>query len=437
MSKIVGKIAGPLVFFLLFMGVLEAGLRVSPELIHLGLLKRFQKDLRLSIAQRRELWNESQMREIERDDGGPPLRAFKPNARLHYHFRDAAERGTMVLDGQGFCNQDLAVHDRPEVDAVILGDSFAWCISIEPEAAWTAQLGVRTELSVLSLGRGGIGPYDYLQMLRNFGLSKHPDVVVMQIYEGNDLRDSIRYHEHVAAAREGKRLYAHAGDRARLALDYDTVLDNPIGRNSYSVNMLVVAVSEGVVALAREIRGDTRSDENFRYELRFPDSKVPMNLENADESEVRAARRLRDGEADLSAFDEALARFAELGREHGFTPMVTYAPSAYTAYASRVEFEDESLTELMPWFSETQRRYVRELCGRLGIEFLDLTPALQEASRELGPDELLYWPINVHWTQRGNGVVAETLAPALMRLHGAGAERDEIHSILPTAANTP
>jgi hypothetical protein len=359
------------------------------------------------------------MREIERDDGGPTLRVFKPHARVEYDFRDSGERGTMVLDDQGFCNPERDRYDLPKIDVIVIGDSFAWCIVLDPASTWTSQLGLLTQLSVFNLGRGGIGPYDYLQIFRHFGAPKHPDVVVMQIYEGNDLRDSIRYHEHVEAAREGRVLYADAADRSRRAMDYDSVLDNPIGRNSYAVNLLVVAVGEGVAGLVRAAAGDRREDEDFHYEFRFPERSVPMNVQNADESEVRSARRLKAGEIQLSAFDAALARFATMAREQGFSPLVTYAPSAYTAYAEYVVFEDESLQELMPWYSATQRQYLRARCQELGLPFFDLTPALQEAARALGPDHLLYYPINVHWTPEGNRAVAEALAPTVSSIERA------------------
>ena len=70
----------------------------------------------------------------------------------------------------------------------------------------------------------------------------------------------------------------------------------------------------------------------------------------------------------------------------------------------------------MPWFSASQRTHLRERCAALGLEFLDLTSALQAAARERGPEDLLYWSINIHWTQAGNRVVSEALAPEIERL---------------------
>ena len=156
---------------------------------------------------------------------------------------------------------------------------------------------------------------------------------------------------------------------------------------------------------------------NFRYELRFADGAiVPFNIQNADHAEVRYARWLQRGEVQLSAFDDALARFVALALEHDFQPVVSYAPSAYTAYAGFVAFEDDALTTLMPWFSGTQRAYLRQKAEELGFVFVDLTPALQAAAHRLQDEELLYYPANVHYTPAGHRVVADALAPVITAL---------------------
>ena len=135
--------------------------------------------------------------------------------------------------------------------------------------------------------------------------------------------------------------------------------------------------------------------------MKFPGKSVDFNLQNADESEVRSALGLKNGDTDFSAFEGALSGFVALAREHGFMPIVAYSPSAYTAYADFVEFEDPSLGELMPWFSRTQREFLRSKARELGYRFVDLTPAMQAAANDLQEKELIYHPVNVHFTDKG------------------------------------
>jgi hypothetical protein len=407
------------VFLALVVGMLEVALRAFPgELVPLKFLKRFQREVRLEIAQRLRLPTELETWELPRDDGGPTLLLRRPFTRLTFDFREENEKGEVVLDSQGFCNPPRDSYERAEIELIAIGDSFTECLVTDPAQTWPSQIGEITGRAVYSFGRGGIGPYEYVQVLKSLGLPKHPRAVVMNVYEGNDLRDSLRYHQYVNERRSGREIRMVANDRNEDPIDYEAVLDHPLGRRSYAVNLLTVAGGRGYEGVRNLlVRGpSTREKVNFRYTLRFPEQEVPFNRQDADESEVRHARMLRAGSVSLAAFDEALETFAALAREHGFQPVVAYSPSAYTAYADFVAFDDGSLAELMPWFSGEQRRYLARRATELELIFVDLTPALQQAARSLEASELLYYPVNVHYTPRGHRVVAEALAKEMERL---------------------
>ncbi len=413
------KLAGAAVFVAFLLGGLELALRLAPgALIPLNLLKRFGHDVRIEVATRLGVRNESMMQEVPRDDGGPRLFVYRPGAELVWDYKDGKERGETRMDEQGFCKVDREGPARERIDLFTLGDSFTACTVIDPAVAWASQLAGISGLSVYNLGFGGIGPYEYLQILKRWGLPNQPRYVVMNLYEGNDIRDADRYHQHVAAAREGRVLYRNAGDRDDQEFDYDRIHDNPVGRSSYAVNLLVALVGKGYEsgrnAILRAVGdADVQEEIDFHYTFAFPEGAMPFNVQNADESEVRYARRIRRGEVAFDRFDAVLESFARLAREHGFTPVLAVSPSAYTVYADFVRFDDPELTELMPWFSRTQREYLRAAAGRLDIPFVDLTAPLQEAARERRGRELLYFPINVHYTAAGHRVVAETLAKVI------------------------
>jgi hypothetical protein len=271
--------------------------------------------------------------------------------------------------------------------------------------------------SVYAVSRGSTGPYEYVQLLKDVGLSKQPDVVVMQIYGGNDLRDSIRYHRWAGATEEER---AGIPEERSLLIDVHAYLDNPLGRNSYAYNTLVVAVASGIEIARSQL--DPSSRIVFRYQAVFPDGSVELNVENGDRDEVRNARRLRAGESSLELYDQALETFAALAREHGFLPILSYAPSAFSAYAEFVEFLDPGIAELMLWFCDSQREHLRRKSEELGLVFVDLTPALRRAARELQAAELLYRPISVHPSRAGYETVAKTVAEVLASQERYGAK---------------
>jgi hypothetical protein len=205
---------------------------------------------------------------------------------------------------------------------------------------------------------------------------------------------------------------ARTGVIGKVKQTAQRVFDTPVIGASYALN-LALASSIQAYVLIKAVWGVEDEEVNFRYDFRFPDTRIAFNLENTDIDEVEHARALRDGKIGLAVLEEGLRRFVDLADQHGFEPVVLHTPSAYTAYADYVEFEDPDLGELMPWFSRTQRDFLQAQSEALGYRFVDLTPALQEAATERGGEALLYFPTNVHLSQLGHEIVARELASVL------------------------
>ena len=395
-----------------FAGI-ELGFRIAPGTIPEDLLKRFEPHARRAIAERRFLPNESQTWEPVREDGGPPIKLFEPGSEIEYDFVDTGEHGRMRMDQLGFCNAPGDDPDRARIAIVAIGDSFTACHAPAPELTWPSVLGRLLGRDAYNLGRGGYGPYEYLELLRLFGLAKHPEVVVMQIYEGNDLRDAARFFAYRAASpREREHFLERAGWNPIRYEPADWV-DNAVGRSSWAYDFLVVGAAVEASKLVDLVSASPRHKVDFRYTLAFPEGPVAMNVQNSDQDEVHSAEDLASGALDLGLFDPALDRFAELARANGFRPVVAYAPAAYTAYAPLVEFHDPTLAPLLSAFSSRQRVHLADAAAQRGLPFVDLTPVMQNAARERRGTELLYYPVNVHYTPAGQRLVAETIAASL------------------------
>jgi hypothetical protein len=390
----------------------EAGLRFAPSIIPLNLLINFSPDTRAAIAERRNLATERHTVEVARDDGGPPLRVFPPHQQVGKLFADQHAVASVMTDETGFCNVPLADGARRQAEFVAVGDSFTWCTGVRPEDAWVSRLGQITDLNGYNLGRGGVGVHEYLQILITYGLQLQPDVVLLNYYDGNDLRDALVYQEY----RDGRRdpaTEAKPGVISKIKQTVQGIFDTTLVGRSYAANLALASAIE-VYLTIKDLRG-VEERINFRYAFRFPDGPIGFNRENTDLDEVEHARALRDGKISLAVVEEGLERFVALAKRHGFAPVVLYTPSAYTAYGDYVEFEDPALAALMPWFSRAQRDFLRAKGEALGYRFVDLTPALRQAASEHGGQTLLYFPTNVHLSQLGNEVVARALADLLAR----------------------
>jgi hypothetical protein len=91
------------------------------------------------------------------------------------------------------------------------------------------------------------------------------------------------------------------------------------------------------------------------------------------------------------ALNEAiLRRFQTLGAEHGFEPVLVFAPGP------RERFDDRR-----------RRAWLASWAAVTGIPFLDVTDAL----RPLGADAFL--PDDSHWSPEGHAAVAAALRPVV------------------------
>jgi hypothetical protein len=388
--------------------LIEIGLRLFPAVVPLNLLVFFFEQPRTEIAQRLGLATRANTILLERDDGGPELRIFKPYTKLVNRIKETGAVIEVVTDENGFCNPHGS-YQLPTIDLITLGDSFTVCHTTQAQDTWTGQLAALTGYSAYNLGREAIGIHSYLQILKRFGLQKSPKIVIMNVYEGNDLRDARRYYNHLHDTDENEEEETDAlPGPIKMLEDYSY---------AYSLIYSFVKYLQNPDYTGQSEDQDDGQSVNFRYNLVFSDQTViPFNLENTDKDEVSFARRLRDKAVDVGvakSVTEALTTFVELSKQYHFVPIVTYTPSAYTAYANQVVFEDPELSELMPYFSQEQRRFLRQTGQSLGYIFIDLTPGLQAAAQAHGPQELLYSQYDLHLTPLGHAVIARVIGKAL------------------------
>jgi hypothetical protein len=204
---------------------------------------------------------------------------------------------------------------------------------------------------------------------------------------------------------------------------YRALKEGPLGRKSYAFNLIRDVLRKGLESVhtfekhAFE-RASPHQKTNFRYRVTTADDRrVAFNSKNNDLDEVEYARYVVSGQVDLELFTSPLEAFRNLAREYQFTPVVTYLPSAYSAYGDAVTFEDSAVGAVLRTASERERAFFRKKTQEFGIAFLDLTPSLADRSRDPSFGENLYFPSSMHLTAVGHQIVASALADFL-RSHG-------------------
>jgi hypothetical protein len=397
MRNALTNVAVILVAVLVSLGGAEALLRGFPSLISIDILQRFHEDLRTPIATRLGYPTGGDMRVLssaERGDGGPPLDIYRPGRR-YVALADPADVTTGAvlerqMDGAGFLNPATG-SGRTSADVIMIGDSFTAGPLVAPKDTFTAQIEQQTGLMLYNLGVGGLGPYAELVLLRKFGLALKPRIVVMNIYEGNDLRDILSYHKFVSTG-------------------IDRISSKRLG-GVFAVSYALAYLKSGVEVMVKRLT--KREKINFRYTVEVDGVRTPMNVTNSDTDEVKHARRVENGDISLDLFAEPLEAFVELAAEHGFIAVVTLLPSAHTGYIDSVRFEDEAVGREVAAFSRALRTWLAENAERIGYRFIDVVPAFL-GGVESGP--IAFFPANVHFTRDGHAIVARALGPALQNL---------------------
>ncbi len=394
------KLATIAIALLAGFGLIEATLRLFPSLISFRQLRYFEPAMRAEVAGRLGLptyYSTAWITTAERTDGGPPIAHSAPNAaRISFMDKEDIALGAPAqyeLDANGMCNPPHKAA-RGKADILVAGDSFTMCQGAMPAEGATQTIEEQTGLFAYNLGIGGTGPYEYLEMLKRFAHFK-PRITVMNIYEGNDLRDIIKYKEFVVSGGMSE------SDRK----DKPPAWSYAAQFFKSSETMLEILVSSSFTA--------TR-EYNFHYSAPVSGGQIlAMNVANKDQGEVERAIQLRDGKISTDLFAEPLKNYVDWAKANGITPIVTYIPSMYTAYQSTVTFEDPEVGKMVQDFSAAQRKWLGEHAQAIGYYFVDLTPFLQEAAAQR---EVTHFPSNVHLTAKGEKAVGTHTAEFIKKL---------------------
>lgn len=389
------------IMLLLGLGLFEVALRVSPGLISLPFLAKFDPGLRTAIAAATGLATAGEYRFLksaDRKDKGRDIALFEPNASYLWP-ADAADREAGALEVQtsdpyGFCNPKGAFEAAP-VDVLVLGGSVPSCTGVQPDQTFAAQLGKVTGLKTYNMTVGGTGPDDYVEVLRAHGLALKPRMVVMAYAESNDVRDCKLHKAFVAAGNTGKTA------RPASAL-------NPM-RYSYALNFIYAGGSAIVKSAKRS------AAEDFRFSATVQGQPFAFNIRNGDLDELALARELLADPAQAAACRPALEEFVALARANAFIPVVMLVPAAYTAYGSTTRFNDPAIAPAMAALHTVQRDWLSQEATGIGYIFVDETMAFTAAIAQTPP---AFFPSNVHFSAAGQATLAQTHAAALTRLLG-------------------
>lgn len=313
----------------------------------------------------------------------------RPGLAIDHNTREFRTR--IYTNSRGFrvsaAREEYAPEKAPEtLRVMLLGPSYAFGWGVDHEATFAVRLGELLEdggyargrrVEVINAGVPALGPADHLEWYRREGIELRPDLVVQLIY---------RSMTSMVPAVDARPMVV---DARGYLVPQDA---------SWPHRIRGVAKQSALVFYGWTVYTAWQSRRTAAPEEATPTGPAPdLRFDRSDPS-VAAA----------------LAFYEDLGRTVGSAGaglLVVYFPLAYVIHP-----------EDMPRWShlgvvdvEAQVAFDRDFCdhlARTGIDCYDATPDLLEAAA--AQDERLYYYVDIHWTPRGNAVMADLVSRRLL-----------------------
>ncbi len=324
--------------------------------------------------------------------------------------------GEFFINGFGFRDRSHPV-EKPEGSYRILGigDSFVWgAVPLEENFLRVAEDCLRADstcktedVHMVLMGLGGYSPENYVGILRSLGISLHPDLVILNLFVGNDI--------HMTPVRgelfRGRLYYVGSPDpvlnvlrKSRAFVLGEMILLSRIkaamlGRRYHQAYEMIDAQPRG-----GEAAGASRGGEPYAINKMYIHIQSKRLRLYKREIAGRIEKLWRETEAHLVDFDR-LCREAEVPWILHIIPTEIQVDTATRGRVMAMLDLDEDEYD----FDLPQNR-LREFAGKHGITVLDPLPQLRSLHRD---DDRLYFPNDTHWNTRGNALAGRILADFL------------------------
>lgn len=315
----------------------------------------------------------------------------------------------------GFRDHDLQPGET--IDIAFLGDSYVWGTGVEESERFTNRLQAAfPTLRIANFGLCTAGTLNELLIWRDFVKPRRPKIVFLVFFPNDiqnnswwmsDLRNTLVMREAIESAIEVRRQRPATwpdGEAIVLKGPHDSAfvhflrttihqaIQNVKKRYFPETEQVALNHGAGMVRIGSEI---ARGNSNWAPAVDLP-------LPAVEQSWVITETALH------MIFDEANAIGARL--------IVVYLPYQERIHPAHWAQRKQMYAIVIPDAAldfDLPRNRLRSISGKLGAEFLDLTPSLLAAARS--SDAAFYYLVDGHLTPQGHRVVFETLKQWLSR----------------------
>jgi hypothetical protein len=322
---------------------------------------------------------------------------------------DRSEPFWFVLktDEMGFPNSQSEW--QTQYDIIITGDSFT--IRTVP-TTWIERLADQTGRSTLTLGAPSWTTLNEVEAVKQLGLDKNPDWVLLMYFEGNDLINAQQYLDKQASGLSWREydmqgvpwyrkwvtyhMARYLLNRPDEASDEPLVYRYPVAASTEAGLVDVVLKDIHLLPLSADYETIVRSDEFAAVSEAMQELDALTKAQDArllvvyiPSKEHVTWSRIWDG----TDINNILQRTVTVTLSEGDHGRLQWQPQ-YLSYDTFNANHDDQMTALEQFAAEND------------IEFLNLTPMLWEETIKRGE---VYHYGDPHWNQVGNDLVANAI----------------------------
>lgn len=289
---------------------------------------------------------------------------------------------TVTYNEAGFRNPET----MSDWDIAVAGDSFTELGYLAYDQLFTSLLGTMTDMTVLNLGVSQTGPFTHLSYLREYGIASSTKHTVIVFFEGNDL-------DNVDSEYQALMAWQQTGQRTYRAF-----------KRQPSMLRAFFELEEAATITHRRRERDDGLAQWLRMNAYFKSSQgdIPITLLYTPPDSTHISADTFDH---LNFF---FRKYAAFQQERQITASLVFMPSKRRVLHGHITFSETAPEALKQWQPNNLPRVISRLCDQYGIQFIDVTAALVEETRDT--KRLLYNSVyDTHLNAHGSLIVAREM----------------------------
>ena len=284
------------------------------------------------------------------------------------------------VNSAGFRDVEHSLKKKPGVSRImVIGDSFTFGMGVNLEDTYPKQLErflnrANVTCEVINCGVIGYNMWQHYEMLERKVLPNNPDLVILGVFE-DDIGVSVRPYKDPEDW-QGVKLYQpkfFSGILNHLSLW--TFIRNATALYEYKY----------------------RYRRGHNYMKGIEERKKVWGPSNPTDVNYRIMSGKIEKEKYVD-FSNKLKKFVQTANDAGVKVLVVFIPDS---------------VQLGDFRMQAVNRFLKRVCGEIGVSFLDVTPFLES---EDNYSSLYLFPVDAHGTPKGLGLIAKSIADQIVRL---------------------